>query len=133
MAAMPSKPIDLPPRKSATRSLFPLIFAIVSGIGVAVLGFIALGLVAANLEESPDIAAQMARSARWIVDHRTWVPLLCAPPIALAVRALARRSSSSARWLSFIVAELWLLIVFGAVLYAFIASLAPAYQYQPLD
>lgn len=122
-----------PRKRSVHFGRYSLIVVMVSAAAVAVLGLLTLGFISENLSKSPDVAAQMAGSARWIVDKRVWLPVLCVPSIVLAVIAMTRRSSASARWLSFIVAELWLLIVFGAVLYAFIASLAPAYQYQPLD
>jgi hypothetical protein len=117
----------------ARLALFTLIFVIISALGVALIGWVTLHLVADNLDKSPDLASRMSAAGRMIVERRAWLAVACLPPLIAAAITLAKRPSAATRWLCFIISELWLLLLLALVLYAFIASLAPLYEYQPLD
>jgi hypothetical protein len=55
------------------------------------------------------------------------------PPLVMGVAVLWRTMRSPVRWLLLIVAQCWLVATFTLILYTFLASLAPLYEYQPLD
>jgi hypothetical protein len=110
-------------------------------IGVGGLGWLVLNILANNLRRTPDHAERVAEFSTWLIGHRGFVPLAALPVASAAIWLMTKRRHTAAPpsmprsatpWIILALATIWLVVVFGMVLVAFVQFLAPLYQYQDL-
>src|SRR5688572_11965061 len=73
-------------------------FLLISAIGVGVLGWLALNIMAVNMQKSPDLAAQAPRLAMAVIHNRFWLIAAVLPPMACATIMLRRKASAQVKW-----------------------------------
>src|ERR1043165_8313495 len=120
------------PRLSNAFSRVKGIFIIIGGVAVGFIGWFALSALAINLQKNPETMKDIAPLAVDFIQRRWLLPVLAIPVLVGGVFLAVSKTTRAASWLIFIVSMLWLLGLFGIVLFCFIAFLAPLYQYHPL-
>lgn len=110
-------------------------------VGVGGLGWLVLSILANDLRRAPDHAPRIAPFCLWLIEHRWLVPLSVLPAVVAGIWLMSMRlkslqpKSSQRRaqpWILLAIGSLWLVLIFAAVLFAFIQFLAPLYQYQDI-
>ena len=110
-------------------------------VGVGGLGWLVLKILANDLRRAPDHVPRIAKFSLWMIEHRAIVPLATLPAVAAGVWMLLMRLKStppvSVRrraqpWIVLGLGTVWLVIIFLAVLLAFVQFLAPLYQYEDI-
>lgn len=103
-----------------------------SALAVAISGAVALTIINDNLHKDPSLADKMSSAALAIVRNRIVVASFTLPALVCGLAMLTRRMSPAAAWLCIACSVMSLLATLALVLYAFLAMVAPLYQYEPL-
>ena len=108
-----------------TNGLYYVVAAIGLGIACFIMPSFPKMLVDNNVADISDLPA----AVRWMMDHRVWLPLLAGPLLACGV---ILTFTPKFRWMWTILGLLGAMVPLGAVLYCFIAAMAPLYDPPPL-
>jgi hypothetical protein len=105
------------------------IFMIAGSLGVAGIGWFALSNIAANLE---DVEVKLPDLVKSFIQQRAWLSLWVIPTLIIGGVLASVRLPTALRWTLIILGDLWLFALFAMILYCFILSVAPLYEYQEL-
>lgn len=105
---------------------------VVSALAIGLVGWLVLSMLADSAVRHPDVIKDLNPQARWMMDHRAWMPVLSSPVIVIGVWLLAGQRHRTAALIATAAASLWLAALLGIIVMSFLAFIAPLYQYQPI-
>jgi hypothetical protein len=108
------------------------VFVIIGSLGVGILGWLVLTLMADTVQRNPDQFQDLPGWVSSLLNDRGIFPLLAGPPLIAGIVLLANARKRAISWGLFILAMVWLFALFAAILISFIMMLAPLYQIREL-
>jgi hypothetical protein len=105
---------------------------VATSLAIGLLGWWVLSLMSDALRQDQHHASQIGGPARWVIQHRSILPLLASLSLLCGMWLALASSRRPIFWLVWSLAMLWLIVLFAIVLLTFIGFLVRLYTYQPI-